>query len=130
MSARRVDVGTPLKNFRGWTITEVNFHGFTGISTARGVPVASPEFSCFGHQWVLQLYPGGEEDSEVGYAAVVLSNRSNKSSKVQWGCSVRDADGKVLVHDKSYTNDFAAVSEGVNAWSSENFALRLELLEY
>ena len=49
------------------------FHGFANLSTTRDERVESPEFSCFGHQWVLKVCPGGEEDSKEGYAAVELA---------------------------------------------------------
>ena len=61
----------------------------------------------------MKLYPGGEEDSEVGYAAVELANRSNTIIKIQWGLCVRDLDDKVVVHNKKETDEFGAYgSEG------------------
>ena len=67
--------------------------------------ITSPEFSCFGHQWRLDLYPGGEEDSEVGYVDVELVNRSNTSIKIEYGYSVRNEDGKEVVHEEPETDD-------------------------
>jgi len=88
----RVDVGTPptqwTNNFEGWTTINVCFHGFANLSTTRDERVESPAFSCFGHQWTLNLYPGGEVNSPVGYAAVALANASDTSIKMQNGYSV------------------------------------------
>jgi len=127
-----VDVGTPLDGLNDdWTTTVVRFHGFANLSTTRGEKVQSPEFSCFGHQWTLKLYPGGRASSPEGYVAVALANRSNSSIKIQWGCSVRNADGKELVHKKSYTNVFDAVSDGAGtSWYYHgNFAKRSKLMD-
>lgn len=133
MSTSRADVGTPSIGLGGWTTTEFCFHGFANLPTTRNEFVTSPEFSCFGHQWRLVIYPGGKGRSSEGYVAVNLSNRSDKSIKVQYGYSVRDADGKEVVHRKPKTNQFGefgtaelAVS---NAWMTGNFAPRSELLD-
>jgi len=129
MSTSRVDVGTPPGDFKGWTTTEVCYHGFANLPTTRNEKVLSPKFSCFGHQWVLKLYPGGEEDSEVGYVAVELVNRSNTSIKISYGYSVRDSDGKEEVHYEPDTNEFAAYGGGQNAWCALNFARRSKIIE-
>ena len=76
-----LDVGTPPNGFKDWTTALVRFHGFADLTTTRGEYVQSPKFSCFGHQWRLIIYPGGEEDSREGYVGVNLSNFSIKVSK-------------------------------------------------
>jgi len=132
MSTSRVDVGTPIKNLRGWTITEVNFLGFANLPTTRGNEnyVTSPEFSCFGHQWVMSLYPGGRTNSNEGFIAVELAKRSNTSIKVQWGYNVRDVDGKEVVCKKSFTDKFDAKgSNGTTVWYTSSFAKRSTLME-
>ena len=130
MSISRVDVGMPPENFEGWVAANVCFHGFANLSaTTRGEYVESPVFSCFGHQWVLKLYPGGRDNSDEGYVAIGIVNRSNTSIKIQYCYSVRDANCREVVH-RSYTNkEFCALGSSTNAWSKSNFALRLELLE-
>ena len=128
-SISRVDVGTPPKNFEGWITANVCFHGFANLSTTRGEPVESPEFSCFGHQWTLVLYPGGRDQSDAGYVGIKLANRSNVSIKIQWSISVRKVDGKELVPYKSNSaKEFAAVG-GPNAWFNSNFAKLSTLME-
>ena len=128
MSTSRVDVGTPPDNFEGWTTANVCFHGFANLTTTRGESVQSPEFSCFGHQWRLDIYPGGEEDSAEGYAAVELVNMTNKSIKISYGFSVRDVDGEEVVRYKPQTKEFDA-SVGNNAWYKDNFSKRSKLME-
>ena len=140
MSTSRVHFGTAPENFPdgiigGWTIAaEICFHGFADLTTTRGEYVTSPEFSCFGHQWSLDVYPGGQEDSREGWVAIQLSNKSNKSIKIKWGCSVRDADGKEVVHYKSYTEfgsvgiEFGAYGSDDDAWYKSNFTKRSTIM--
>jgi len=124
-----IDVGTPSDDAsEDWTTTVVRFHGFANLTTTRNDYVESSEFSCFGHQWRLDLYPGGDEDSDEGYAAVSLSNQSNTSIKISYGYSVRDADSKEVVHYEPATREFGAVDSERNAWSKDNFEKRSVLL--
>ena len=126
-----LDVGTPPDGLgEHWTTKVVRFHGFADLSTARSESVESSKFSCFGHQWRLYIYPGGDNDSREGFTAVALTNLSNKSIEIQYGYSVRDADGKEVVHKKSYTHEFYAVSsEEGSAWAIPDFAKRSTLME-
>ena len=130
-TTNRVDVGTPSVSLSGWTTTEVGFHGFANLTTTRNESVESPKFSCFGHQWLLALYPGGHANSPEGYFAVSIVNLSDTSIKIQYGYSVRDAaDGKEVVHKKPLTKEFAACgSEEGNAWTIDNFAKRSTLID-
>jgi len=127
-----LDVGTPPEGYKEWTHALVRFHGFANLPTTRDEYVESPEFSCFGHQWVLKLYPGGRDNSDEGYVAIGIVNRSNTSIKIQYCYSVRDADGKEVMYgtQAQAIKEFGACgSEDNNARCKSNFALRLELLE-
>ena len=125
-----IDVGTPPDGFKteGWTTTVVRFHGFANLTTTRGDYVKSTKFSCLGHQWRLYIYPGGRINSDEGYAAVALSNQLNTTIKIQYGYSVKDADGKEVVYKRSYADEFAAIG-GNNAWFTADFAKRSKLLD-
>ena len=127
---RVVDVGTPSSNFEDWTTTNVRFHGFADITTEKGERVVSPEFSCFGHQWRVVLYPGGNEESNDRYVALGLSNMSNQSIKLQFGYTVRDAAGKEIVYDEPSTIEFGTPDDvAANGWGIKNFARRSTLLD-
>ena len=59
---RKIDVGTPppsLSKDDEWESIDVRYHDFENLTTTRNEAVSSPEFTCFGHQWRLGLYPGG-----------------------------------------------------------------------
>jgi len=100
----KVDIGIPPEGSKEWSTALFRFHGFANLPTTRGVSVSSPNFSCFGHQLALRLYPGGSNTSSEGFVAVQLVNKSNTSIKIQYGYSVRDANGKEVVH-KAYVDN-------------------------
>ena len=126
-----VDVGTPPEGYKEWTTALVRFHGFANLTTTSGEVVLSPEFSCFGLQWRLELYPGGRDNSDEGYVSIALVNKSNTSIKVKWGCSLRDANGKELVHHAPQTSEFAAQGSQAplhSGWCNGNFARRSTIM--
>ena len=126
----KVDVGTPPESYKEWTTVLVRFHGFANLTTTRGEDVQSPYFSCLGHQWRLDIYPGGRANSEEGYAGIKLAKRSNESIEIQWGYSIRNSDGEeVVTHSRK--NEFAAPGsdDGYSAWCARNLAKRSYLME-
>jgi len=119
----------------GWITKVVRFHGFADLSTARGVSSSQmQEFSCFGHQWSLDIYPGGFSNAtSEGFSSVFLHNKSKKFISIQWGCSVRDANNKEVVYDSTHNHEFAAsdhdTKKGRHISCSLSFAKRSTLLE-
>ena len=106
----KVDVGTPPPSFNecggSWTMAEVRFHNFANLAsrTTRGEYITSPNFSFFGHEFCLKLYPRGETPTEIGgndgskhgYVGLRLQQISNgEPIKIQYGFSVRGKSGKV-----------------------------------
>ena len=113
--SRVVDVGIPPDNFNGWTTTGVRIHGFANIIPAAGqnekdVRVDSAEFSCFGHQWILRLYPYGSYDDAMdpdeGYASIRLVHQSDSPISIYCGFSVRNARGKEVEFFEPDIEDF------------------------
>ena len=94
-------------------MVEVRFHNFANLAsrTTRGEYITSPNFSCFGHEFCLKLYPQGEsgdDGSKHGYVGLRLQQISNgEPIKIQYGFSVRGKSGKEkvnTVYDTSYLN--------------------------
>ena len=77
-------VGTPPGPLSDWVIKKVHFHGFEGLPTTRGEEVKSPEFSCFGHQWTVAIYPGGVKVSNEGGVAIFLVSESPESIQADY----------------------------------------------
>ena len=90
---------------------------------------ASPEFSCLGRQWKLKIYPGSEENSAEGQTAIGIVNISDKSIKIEYGFSIKDADGKEVVHKKPHTVDLAAHGSGGSNGSCYNLAKRSKIMK-
>ena len=132
MSTNKVIVGTPSLCLDGWTRTEICFHGFADLTTTRDEEVESPLFSCFGHQWKADLFPGGDEGSDDGFISIYLCNMSNKPIKIQYGYSIKDADGKEVVH-RTKTNKFGGADYGEgdvgNCWGTQNFCSRSTIMD-
>ena len=114
MSMNVIDVGAPPDGLKseGWSTNEVRIHGFANLSTTGDEGddyVPSPEFSCFGHQWVVRVYPVGTLESDR-YVTVMLINMSDSSIKIRCGFSVRNVNGKEKAHDEE-TFEIAAYGE-------------------
>ncbi|KAL7524276.1 hypothetical protein ACHAXR_000505, partial [Thalassiosira sp. AJA248-18] len=120
-----VDAGNPSDGFQEWEIIPVYFHGFEGLDSSRGNSVESPEFTCFGHQWRLRIYPGGRTDSDDGMVGVYLCNMSEETIKVEYGFTVKKTDGREVADcDGSITKKQFAPNDG---WGRKNFAKRSDI---
>jgi hypothetical protein len=107
------------------TITAtVHFVGFASLPAQRYGGVLSEKFACLGHEWHLEVYPGGLESADEGMVSVLLYNVSNKSINVELGFSVKDC-----VNIKTTQKIFHALGGGINAWGPKNFALRSKIME-
>ena len=64
---------------------EVRFDGFADLPTRKADYncVESPQFTCFGHQWLLRLHPGGDSRSADGKVAVYLLHMSDESIEIE-----------------------------------------------
>ena len=76
-----------------WETTPTQIHGFAGLETTKGKPIASPIFAYFGHPWELEIFPGGDHDSDGGMVAAFLKNKSKKSIRIGYIFRVKGADG-------------------------------------
>lgn len=108
MSTNKVEIGAQWTNFAGWTTTEVRFHGFMDLSAGiRGGEVESPEFSCFGDQWTLKLQ-ATTGNVRSNHIEAGLENLSSPDAEIEFGYSIRDADGEEMIH--------LGEDEGYYAW--------------
>ena len=130
---RKIDVGTPPSTITsdGWEIIQVHYHGFENLTTTRNEYVPSPEFTYFGHNWRLLIYPGGRASSDHGMACIFLQNRSNKSITLQYGYAVvknnGNRNGWISWLSKNEGNEFAPIGI-IDCWGPPNFAKRSEII--
>ncbi|EJK73567.1 hypothetical protein THAOC_04800, partial [Thalassiosira oceanica] len=141
MSTRHepVHVGAPPGGLSDWAITPLHFNGFADLPTTEGVEVRSPLFSCFGHQWITAIYPGGDIDSNDGYVALFLANRTEEYIEIVYKYVIKHPNGG---GDISISNRYGNLrmfspmdSDGAvnDAWSvraNNNFMLRSTLMNY
>ena len=125
--------GAPSGQLSDWVITRVAFNGFAGLPTEEG-EIFQSEFSCFGHEWTVDLYPGGNSQSNDGYVGLFLSNSSAEAIEVElkfiikhpkpWYTSILRTDRKLNKFSPPTGSPF------VRARGYENFARWSTLLHY
>ena len=79
----------------GWKSFQFLFHNFAALDTTEDHYIASPEFTCNGHQWELRLYPGGESDATEGYVSAHLCHLSEGSITATFKIRILDKEGNV-----------------------------------
>ena len=133
--AHIVDVGTPpsslsMSKENEWEIINVRYHGFENLTVVRGEAVVSPEFTCFGHQWCLKLYPGGGSTSEDGMVGIFLHNLSTRSITLQYGYSFKNERHKLIkdYFTKKEGSEFTARGSNSNRGRS-NFCERNTIID-
>jgi hypothetical protein len=62
-----------------WKSFQFHIHNFATLRTTTNHYIASPKFTCNGHQWQLRLYPGGESDATEGNVSAFLCHLSEGS---------------------------------------------------
>ena len=136
LSVPIVDVGTPSPEFQGWERAEVRFHGFAELPAESGLYEESFEFTCLGRQWTLDIYPGGDIESDEGMVALDLNNMSNKGIHTKFRFSIKDSDGRyretAYAHN-SYKFEGLDVEGDDNEeriWCNVNFVKRSTILKY
>ncbi|EJK54788.1 hypothetical protein THAOC_25556 [Thalassiosira oceanica] len=132
-----VNVGTPPGPLSDWAIKKVHFHGFAGLPTTRNVPAESPEFSCFGHQWMVAIYPGGHKQSkEEGNVTVLLYNQSLESIQAHFKFVLKHPTDRTKRTFQAKWDDKMITFGGdgqegyINGWGKLIFAKRETVLTY
>jgi len=127
-----IHVGSPRGQLTDWVTKKVHFHEFEGLTTEREAAVKSPEFSCFGHKWMVAIYPVGKRQSEEGHVSVFLYNQSPENIQARYSIILKHPTDKTK---RSFRANsvlsmvlFGAERKGGNG--KHNFAERETVLEY
>ena len=80
-----------------WVTKKVCFRGYLSLSlsTTKGTAVISSEFNYFCHRWIIELSPGGSNDSDEGFVSIYLQIVSIENI---------DNQSKMIVRDPNLTN--------------------------
>jgi hypothetical protein len=117
-----VHVGHPPKEWEGWESHLVHFHNFASLPSGKGELVWSPEFRSFGHEWKVNMYPGGNSEAKAGNISLYLSYCSEGDFSVQqFHLSIKKKSGE-SVAERSASGEHKFV--GTKSWGWNDFAAR------
>ena len=119
-----VQVGAPPGRLSDWVVAPVHFNGFEYLPITKEKAVHSPYFSCFGHQLMVVMYPGGARNSLDGFVALWLVHVTEEAI---------DAQSKLVVKHPSGGGDLSragTLCQTNHAIGSHNFVRRSTLMNY
>ncbi len=120
-----VTIGCSSPPREGWTSFQFNVKNFKDLPTTKNHYVETPGFSCNGHGWDLEFYPGGADVAPEGYASLYLSHGSEGNITATFALSIIDKFGKQK-KARQITNSFI----GDARWSGwHDFILRSDILD-
>ncbi len=111
-----------------WKSFWFSLKNFKDLPTTKDHYVETPDFSCNGHQWGLEIYPGGTEDANEGYMSASLYHLSEGSTTATYQVMIIDKFGKkVSKHIKSSIT--RGSFEGDQGLGCPNFVKRSHILD-
>ena len=105
----KVSVGSspPLSSLgligEGWTSFLFRIHDFAVLSSTKGHSIETPEFTCNGHHFLLNVYPGGDSEADEGYVSAYLWRLSEEKVMVDFAIGIIDKFGKPRKSGRSKT---------------------------
>jgi hypothetical protein len=88
-----VHVRHPPNEWDGWESHLLHFHNFASLPSGKGEYVKSPELRSSGHEWRVQIYPGGNSEAKEGNISLFLQHRSHSDISVQFHLSIKNKSG-------------------------------------
>ena len=90
-----------------WVSTTVSFHRFADLPHEKGSSVMSPDFICLGHEWCLELYPGGHEEAGEGEEniSLFLHHQGDVSIKIGFSVNVRGSTRRSSFQHHRFVGD-------------------------
>ncbi len=107
------------------TLFSITYDKFEDLPSDKGHEVSSSGFSCFGNQWRLLIYPGGNRKSSDGNVSLFLERRSKGKKlgiKYSFSMVVEHGEDQIIIRR---AND---VFDGdVDNWGWSDFCPRKEI---
>lgn len=116
-----VTVGVPPAAFQENQIINVHFHEFNTFQTNRGQGVKSPAFSCFNHEWRVEMYPGGHDEALDGNTSIYLRHLSEGPVSIDFEFVLNDAGIKRFFRVKRDTLSRKFDRESSSLWGHADF---------
>ena len=117
----KVSTGCPRSSF------QFRIHDFANLSTTKGHYIASPEFTCYGRQWELWVYPGGNGTAAEGNVSVFLRHLSEGTITAGYGIKLVDKFGNTKVGKEAIKDDEFSVTN--KSWGWKDFFSRSDILD-
>ena len=89
----KVSIGCPPPR-EGWKSFQFNLHKFKDLAATKGHYVGTPVFVCNGHEWDLDIYPGGKDTATEGFVSIFLNHCSEGSITANYEVMIIDKFGK------------------------------------
>ncbi|KAL7458768.1 hypothetical protein ACHAWC_010455 [Mediolabrus comicus] len=121
----KVSVGCPRPR-EGWQSFQFNLKHFKDLSTTREHYVETPDFSCNGHEWFLEIYPGGNKGAAEGHVSIFLYHHSEGSISTNYQLMIIDKFGKKKRALQSPPRNFEGMGDGHGC---KNFMKRSVILD-
>eukprot|EP00985_Skeletonema_marinoi_P021388 scaffold13100_cov108-Skeletonema_marinoi.AAC.9 len=99
-----------------WQSFKMLFHGFADLPSTVGQYTLSPEFTCNGHRWCIDLYPGGDNQASVGRLSLRLRHCSGGYATATFEVSVLDKYQSVQHTKKSTLHSFSSEEKKTWGW--------------
>ena len=124
----KASVGCPRTSF------QIHFDNFANLASTTSHYVASPEFTCNGHQWQLRVFPGGDSLEVEGRVSIFLEHLSQGMITVSIGVKIVNKFGKTKKAKSSvkrvFTGPFTADTNlGSPIWGWDDFISRSVILD-
>ena len=110
----------------GWQSFQFNILNFAAIAATKGNAFVTPQFSCNGHRWCLEIYPGGHGRTDDGWMSIILANCSKGGISVTFEMKMLNKFGDAVIIGPS-TNFYPPGDTKANGWL--NYCRRSEILD-
>jgi hypothetical protein len=117
-----VHVGHPPNEWEGRESHLLHFHNFASLPSGKGEYVKSPKLRSSGHEWRVQIYPGGHSEAKEGNISLYLKYCSEGDFSVQYHLSIKNKSGGAVAERSS--SPHKKFVGGTKAWGWPDFALR------
>ena len=125
----KVTAGYALSSSSGsgkeWKYFQFHIHDFGNLSSTRNDFVASPEFTCSGHQWELCVYPGGNTQAAEGQVSFFLRHLSQETITTKYDVKIVGKFGDTKLATNMTTDEFS----GKQGRGWVNFISRSDILD-
>jgi hypothetical protein len=124
-----IHIGTPPADFDCWESKTFYIHNFLELPDTKGDEnvVRSPPFFCLGHEWALDVFPGGDDDARDGHVSVYLTFCDENEVTIDWQIDIIDSKGRSLTkYDEETETSTVSCEENMRGYFE--FIERSEIL--